>query len=150
MKQIIKATSATTDQEHLPLCVWNDPRIPSRSTAILNNNTSVDMHNCNRTKKSFMDTKIEINKRFGSPIYIPLIALICSFLLASRKDKKIYNYKKYIYFFIGFIILVIAEIIVRYSGISWAHTGIYYLTPMCLFPLIYFILTRTFKYENLS
>ena len=115
-----------------------------------NNYVSIDMHNCSRSKKSFMDTKIEINKRFGTPIYIPLIALICSFILASRKDKKIYNYKKYIYFFIGFIILVSAEIIVRYSGISWTHTGIYYLIPASIFPLIYFMLTKTFKYENLS
>ena len=30
-----------------------------------------------------MDTKIEINKRFGTPFYIPLIALVCSFLLSS-------------------------------------------------------------------
>ena len=133
----------------------SEPKMQETSTlkilaCIKNNYASVDMHNCTRSKKSFMDTKIEINKRFGTPIYIPLIALICSFLLGSRKDKKIYNYKKYIYFSIGFIILVIAEIIVRYSGVSWTHTGIYYLMPMCLFPLIYFILTKAFKYENLS
>jgi len=108
------------------------------------------MHNCSQTKKSYMDTKIEINKRFGTPIYIPLIALICSFLLASRKDQKFYNYKKYTFFFLAFIILVVAEIIVRYSGLSWTHTGIYYLLPFLMCPLIYYILTRAFKYENLS
>ena len=97
-----------------------------------------------------MDTKIEINKRFGMPFYIPLIAMICSFLLSSRKDQKIYNYKKYIYFFIGVVILACAEIIVRYSGISWTHTGIYYLLPLISLPLFYFILIRKFKYENMS
>ena len=96
-----------------------------------------------------MDTKIEINKRLGMPFYIPLIALLCSFLLASRKDKKIYNYKKYIYFFIGFVVLAMSEIIVRYSGISWTHSGVYYLMPILMALLFYFILTRTFKYENL-
>ena len=45
-----------------------------------------------------MDIKIEINKRFGMPIYIPLISLVCSFSASSRKDEKIYNYNKYIYF----------------------------------------------------
>ena len=39
MQQIIKLSSANTDQEHVPLCVWNDPRIPDRSNAILTNNT---------------------------------------------------------------------------------------------------------------
>ena len=133
----------------------SEPKMQETSTlkilaCIGNNNTNAKMHNCTRTKKSFMDTKIEINKRFGTPIYIPLIALICSFLLSSRKDQKIYNYKKYIYFSISFLILIIAEIIVRYSGVSWTHSAIYYLLPICSFPLIYFILNKTFKYENLS
>ena len=83
-----------------------------------------------QSKKSQMDTKIEINKRFGMPVYIPLISLICCFLLGSRKDKKMFYLNKYIYFFIGFLILALAEIIVRYSGISWNHTFIYYLIPI--------------------
>ena len=130
------------------------PKMQETSTlkilrCIKNNNTSSDMHNCSPNKKSFMDTKIEINKRFGMPIFIPLISLICSFLLSSRKDKKIYNYNKYIYFFISFIMLIIAEIIVRYSGISWSHTTFYYLIPLLMIPLFYLTLIRRFKYENL-
>ena len=97
-----------------------------------------------------MDTKIEFNKRFGMPIYILLISLMCSFLLSSRRDQKVYAYNKYIYFFIGFVILVLAEVIVRYSGISWTHSAIYYLIPLSLLPLLYISLIRKFKYENLS
>ena len=33
--------------------------------------------NCNRGKENINDTKIELNKRFGMPLFIPLIALIC-------------------------------------------------------------------------
>ncbi len=106
--------------------------------------------NCNRGKENINDTKIELNKRFGMPLFIPLVALICCFLLTSRKDKKIYSYHKYIYFIIGFIILVTSEITVRYSGISLNHTMVYYFLPIILPPLIYFILIRTFKYENLN
>ena len=116
---------------------------------IKNNNTSDDMHNCSPSKKSFMDTKIEINKRFGMPIFIPLISLVCAFLLSSRNDKKIYNYNKYIYFLIGFLMLTLSEILVRYSGISWTYTAIYYLLPVGMIPLFYFTLIRKFKYENL-
>jgi len=107
-------------------------------------------HNCNNSKKSQMDTKIEINKRFGMPMYILLIALVSCFLLATGKDKKIFYLNKYIYFFICFLILALAEMIVRYSGISWNHTLIYYLIPIIMSPLIYLTLIRTFKYENLS
>ena len=112
------------------------------------NNTA--RHNCDDSKKSMMDTKIEINKRFGMPMYIPLISLISCFLLTSRKDKKMFYLNKYIYFFIGVLILVLAEIIVRYSGISWNHTIIYYLLPIGTAPLFYLALIRAFKYENLS
>jgi len=107
-------------------------------------------HNCDNSKKSLMDTKIEINKRFGMPLYILLIALISCFLLTSEKDTKIFYFNKYIYFFIGFLVLALAEMIVRYSGISWNHTLFYYLIPVIMSPLIYFALIRTFKYENLS
>ena len=107
-------------------------------------------HNCSGSKKSMMDTKIEINKRFGMPIYIPLISLISCFLLTSRKDKKMFYLNKYIYFFIGVLILILAEIIVRYSGISWNHTIIYYLLPIGTAPLFYLALIKAFKYENLS
>ena len=130
-----------------------EPKMQETSTIeilLCMKNKDINIHNCNIDKKSLMDNKIEINKRFGMPFYIPLIALMCSFLLTSRKDKKIYNYKKYIYFFIGFIILAFAEILVRYSGISWTHSIIYYLLPIAMSPLLYFILIRTFKYENLS
>ena len=130
------------------------PKIQETSTlkifnCILNINSS-DMHNCSQEKKSLMDNKIELNKRFGMPIYIPLISLICAFLLASRKDKKIYYYNKYIYFFICFLILTLSEILVRYSGTSWNHTSIYYILPISLLPFFYFVLLRKFKYENLK
>jgi hypothetical protein len=110
---------------------------------------NIILHNCNPTEKTRMDTKIEINKRFGMPFYIPLLALICCFLLESRRDRKIHNLNKYIYFFVGFIILVSAEISVRYSGSSWNHTAMYYLIPTGIIPLLYFTLIRKFKYENL-
>ena len=129
-----------------------EPKIQETSTfkillCILKKN--IDMHNCQENKKSLMDIKIEFNKRFGMPIYIPLISVICSFLLSSRRDQKIYGYNKYIYFFLGFVILAISEIIVRYSGISWTHSIIYYLIPLLLLPIFYLSLIKKFKYENL-
>ena len=111
---------------------------------------NIEMQNCAQNKKTPIDTKIEINKRFGMPIFIPLIALVCCFLLGSRKDKKSFSLNKYIYSFIGLFILVAAEILVRYSGVSWNHTAIYYLMPVVVSPMFYIMLIRAFKYENLS
>jgi len=132
----------------------SEPKMQETTTlkillCIINDNLYSDMHNCTQSKKSFMDTKIEINKRLGMPMFIPLISLICAFLLSSRKDKKIYNYNKYIYFFISLSLLILAEIFVRYSGSSWVHSATYYLFPVLMLPLIYWSLIRKFKYENL-
>ncbi len=109
-----------------------------------------DTHNCARNKNNFKDNVIEINKRFGTPFFIPLIALITSFLLLSRKEKKNPELHKYLYGLIGFLILVISEITVRYSGLSFNHAVAYYLIPIGLLPLIYFLLIRIVKYENLN
>ena len=50
---------------------------------------------------------------------------------------------------VGFLILTLAEITVRYSGMSWNYTAIYFLIPAGMIPLFYFTLIRKFKYENL-
>ena len=131
-----------------------EPKIQETSTLrifnCLRNKNVTFTHNCDRKKKTLMDNKIELNKRFGMPIYIPLISLVCSFLLASRRDNKIYSYSKYIYFFICFVILTLSEIFVRYSGISWNHSGVYFILPITLLPILYFSLIKKFKYENLN
>jgi len=131
----------------------SEPKIQETSTLNIINciaNRYTPSHNCQRNKKALMDIKIEFNKRFGMPLYIPLISLMCCFLLASRRDQKIYHYNTYIYGAISFLLLALAEIIVRYSGISWTHTGVYYLLPLISLPLFYFFLIRKFKYENMS
>ena len=132
----------------------SEPKLQETSTMkiieCIKNKYAEDFHNCKDNKKALMNIKIEINKRFGMPIFIPLISLICSFLLSSRKDKKNYNYNKYIYFFICFAILTLSEIMVRYSGNSWIHASTYYLLPLIMMPFFYLTLIRKFKYENLS
>jgi lipopolysaccharide export system permease protein len=93
---------------------------------------------------------IELNKRFGMPIFLPLISLIACFLLSGRNEKNFSYLNKYLYFSIGLIILILSEITVRYSGLSINNTIIYYAVPILLLPIVYFILIRTFKYENLN
>jgi lipopolysaccharide export LptBFGC system permease protein LptF len=58
-----------------------------------------------------------ISRRIASPLYIPLISIIISFLLIYKKEKKFIFLKKYFLFTIVFLILVITEILGRFSGI---------------------------------
>ena len=130
----------------------SEPKIQETSTFQIIEclqNKIIYRHNCSRHQKEKKDTKIEINKRFGMPFYIPLIALIACFVLSSRRDTKNYGLNKYICFFVGLLILIASEITVRYSGISLNYTAIYYLIPIGLLPCVYLMLVRTFKYENL-
>ena len=131
----------------------SEPKIQETSTMLIIKcikEKNILVHNCSSDEKNLRASKVEINKRFGMPMFIPLIALITCFLLSSRRDKKSYAYKKYIYFLIGFAILISSEITVRYSGNSMNHAAIYYLLPVGLLPFIYLFLIRVFKYENLN
>jgi lipopolysaccharide export system permease protein len=113
---------------------------------------SLFLNNCNRnnSQSELKELRIEINKRFGMPIFIPLVSLIICFLLSGRKENKISKYNTYIYGIIGLSALVASEITVRYSGLSLNHTMIYYLVPIILLPIVYLFLIRVFKYENLN
>ena len=149
---IIKFEKTTINLSGLSTKTISEPKIQETSTKqiiLCMRNKNKETHNCRRHEKNRRDTKAEINRRFGMPIFIPLISLISCFLLRSRREEKIPGLYKYICFFIGFAILVCSEITVRYSGISWNHTAAYYLIPIILLPIIYLLLIRTFKYENL-
>ena len=131
----------------------SEPKLQETSTInILKclQNKNISMHNCEGKDLVKKDIKIEINKRFGIPIFIPLIALISCFVLTSRKEKKNSKLRNHIFFILCFILLIIAEISVRYSGISFKYTLLYYFMPVSLLPIIYFFLIRTFKFENLN
>ena len=105
--------------------------------------------NCPRDHKK-NDVLSEINRRFGMPLYIPCIALLCSFLLIQRNESKRKNLFKYFYFTLAFIILIMAEILVRYSGKSYTYSYIYYIIPIASIPLLYFTLIKQVYYENLK
>ena len=84
------------------------------------------------------------------PFYIPALALIASFVLSSRQEKKYATLNKLVFFVIGFLVLVFAEIFVRYSGISNFYFYLYYFIPISIIPITYILLLKNFKYENLK
>jgi len=71
-------------------------------------------------------------------------------LLTSTKENKYFFFRKYIVFIIAFSVLVLAEIMVRYSGQSTLNLIIYYSLPPSLIFLNYLNLIKVFKFENLG
>jgi|TARA_B110001452_G_C15183644_1_gene411103 lipopolysaccharide export system permease protein len=81
-------------------------------------------------------------RRIGLPLYIPLVSIIASFLLIYKKEKE-YNYlKKYTVFGLAFIILIFAEIFLKYTGFSSVNLTLYLLSPLILFITLYSFLLK--------
>ncbi len=116
---------------------------------ITEKDTEVKIINCShRNEKN--DILSELNRRFGMPLYIPFVSLMASFLLILREESKYKSLYKYLYFGLAFAALILAEILVRYSGKSLDFTLAYYLAPSILIPFVYLILVRKLYYENLK
>ena len=49
---------------------------------------------------------------------------------------------------IGFLILLFAEVMVRFTGFSDLNASIYFLFPFLLMPIVYLILYRNFITEK--
>ena len=113
-------------------------------------NCLVDSNNIELEDQFIRQHIIEINKRFGMPLFIPLIGIVSCFLLSRKREQSENFFRKNLYFIIGFVILISSEIAVRYSRNSFNYALIYYGIPTVLIPLIYLYLIRVFKYENFN
>ena len=116
---------------------------------IKDKNFNKELSNCPESdlKKDVIET---MSRRIGMPIYIPVVTLISCFLLVSKRSSKYKFFSKYIYFFISFLILVLAEVLVRYSGFSDTNTIAYFSIPIILIPLVYIFLIKKFQFEKVK
>ena len=132
------------------------PKIQENNTLSLLNCIKPFLDEGKTTLKKFQcraridDITAELNRRLGMPLYIPFISIIICYLLSSRKESKYFSFQKYIVFTAAFIVLVLAEIMVRYSGQSVLNSIIYYSLPPSLILFNYLYLIRIFKFENLD
>ena len=104
--------------------------------------------NCNENANSEIITVL--NRRFLLPFYIPIVALICSFLLIKTKSKKNYFLNKYSIFILGFLILIYSELIIRFTGISKIIGTLFVISPFILVPIIYLFLILKLNRESIS
>ena len=92
----------------------------------------------------------ELSRRIGMPLYIPLVSVITSFLLIQKKEKK-YNFlRKYYIFIFAFVVLISAEILLKYSGFSMKNFFIYFFSPFVLLLILYSILIKKMISERIT
>ncbi|MDB9705791.1 LptF/LptG family permease [Pelagibacteraceae bacterium] len=111
-------------------------------------NPSAIIINCNENVNSEIITVL--NRRFFLPFYMPVIALICSFLLIKAQSKKNYFLNKYSIFVLGFLVLIYSELIIRFTGISKVIGTLFVISPFILIPIIYLLLILKLNRESIS
>ena len=89
-----------------------------------------------------------LNRRITLPLYFPIIALFASFLLI--KSKKRFLFSKVSVFLYCFLILLYAELIIRYTGINNLISKLFILSPVVLSILVYIFLKFKFSNEALK
>ena len=83
-------------------------------------------------------------RRASLPTYIPVIALVCSFLLLKNQKKFL---KRIVIFLLSFFTLIMTELVIRYTGLNNFLRYIYVLSPFILISLLYPYLIYKFKTE---
>jgi len=122
------------------------PKIQETSSALLfqcvfNKDSSLNITNC--SKKNYKSEVIQtLSRRLGTPLYIPLVTVIISFLLIYKKEKKYTFLKKYTLFISSFIVLILAEIFLKYTSISPQVALSYYILPVIISILFYIHLIK--------
>ncbi len=109
---------------------------------------NVSVFKCEEKDKSEIVTNL--NRRIFLPFYIPVISLLCSLLLVKNIKRNNFLFNKYSIFFICFIILLYAELIIRYTGFSKIIAFVFILTPLILSPIIYLFLVYKLSREAIS
>ena len=96
---------------------------------------------CDNNNKEILPNLI---RRLVLPFYIPIVALICSFLLL--KNQKIFFNKVFVFIY-SFVVLVFTELVIRFTGLSSSIRWLYIFLPFIFFSLLYFFLIYKFNKE---
>ncbi len=153
--KIIQFNKTLLNFENLDNRVIKDVKIQETSTyKILNcfknyysNRLKDDVYIKNCPKNNISIIIETVSRRIVMPLYIPVVSVLLSFLLIYRKNKQTKLFNRYLFFLLGFLVLVSSELLVRYSGFSNINFFSYLFAPFILLPIIYFLLTNKFRSE---
>ena len=144
--EIIKFQQLNIDLKNLATTTIKEPKIQETSTITLLKcftSSSIKKSICsNEARKEVYPTLI---RRIILPTYIPLVAILCSFLLLRNRS---FLLSKFIVFIYCFLTLVLTEILIRYTGINEFLRLVYILSPVFFILTFYFLLSYKFTKET--
>jgi len=149
---LIKFVQLNIDLTNLQTSTIKSPKLQETSTINLMKciftSSNENIINCKKNTEQEIITVL--NRRIVLPFYMPIVALLCSFLLIKNNNKKKIFLNKYFIFIISFLILLYAELIIRYTGISKIIGTLFLFSPLILMPIIYSLLIYKFSKESVS
>jgi len=149
--EIIKFKQLNIDLKNLQTGTIKQPKLQETSTLQLlkciNDSINKDSINCKENTKKEITTVL--NRRIVLPLYIPIIALLSSFLLIKNQTRRKFFLNKYSIFVLSFLVLLYAELIIRYTGISKIISILFTVSPIVLIPIIYLLLTFKLSRESI-
>ena len=104
-------------------------------------------HNC--SKNTLDNLFQELYKRFITPLYIPILILVSSFLTIIPKENKLYKKSRYLIFGTGIFIIILSEVISRFVTDNFINNLNIMFVPISIF-LILYILFRMFIKKNIG
>ena len=144
---VLKFEKIKIDLTNITNTTIKKPKIQETSTIKLigcaKNNYYNDKNCKGNFKKEIFPT---LNRRIILPLFLPLIALISSLLLIKTKNKLLFN--KISIFGYSFIVLLYAELLVRYTGKNFLITNLFIFSPLVLSILIYTYIKYKFSKET--
>ena len=148
--EIIKFEQLNINLENLQTGTITQPKLQETSTfkliQCMNSSIYEDLGYCKESAKKEITTVL--NRRILLPLYIPIIALLCSFLLIKTKKRKNFFLNRYSIFILSFLVLLYAELIVRYTGLSKFFNVLFTVSPIVLIPIIYISLIYNLSKES--
>ena len=107
-----------------------------------NNEFEINKNELRCHKGSSKDIIQEIFKRFALPFYIPLVCLVACLLIMNERFNKFHNVYKIGIFSIGFSLIFISEILIKFSGLNKIQDLIIFILPIIVFISIYLLTLR--------
>ena len=148
---IVKFKQLNIDLKDLQTGTIKQPKLQETSTFKLLNciNNSIIINNLNCKENTKKEITTVLNRRIVLPFYIPIISLLCCFLLVKPSTQNNYFLNKYSIFILSFLVLLYAELVIRYTGISKIIDILFTISPVIFIPIIYIILSLKLSRESI-
>ena len=102
----------------------------------------------NCTERNKINITKELYKRLIVPIYIPILMLVPYLLILSSKEKLGYKKLKLTTFFLGIVIIILSEGVIRFVNQKLDENLIIFMFPLFTFTCLYLIFIYKLNFKN--